>query len=72
MDSPPLKANKANTLPYSLMDLTVSPKVKIVEGEGVGVRSLAHNMLGVKGMFELQDGLRRLTSKLITHTNVHK
>jgi len=31
------------------MDLTTSPKVKIVEGKGVGMRSLAHNTLGVEG-----------------------
>jgi hypothetical protein len=35
--------------PSSLMDSTMNPKVKIVEGEGVGVRSLARNTLGVKG-----------------------
>jgi hypothetical protein len=38
--------------PSSLMDSTVSPKVKTTEGEGVGVRSLAHNTLGVKGRAE--------------------
>ncbi len=26
-----------------------SPKVKIMEGEGIGVRSLIHNTLGVEG-----------------------
>jgi len=31
------------------MDSTVSPKVKTTEGEGVGVRSLACNTLGVEG-----------------------
>jgi len=31
------------------MDLIVSPKVKTMEGEGVGVRSLARSTLGVKG-----------------------
>jgi hypothetical protein len=35
--------------PSSLMDLTMSPKMKTTEGEGVGVRSLARNILGVEG-----------------------
>jgi hypothetical protein len=33
----------------SLIDSTSSPKVKIVEGEGIGVCSLIHNTLGVEG-----------------------
>jgi hypothetical protein len=32
-----------------LMDSIASPKVKTLEGEGVGVRSLACNILGVEG-----------------------
>ncbi len=35
--------------PYSLMDSIVSPKVKTMEGEGVGAHSLAHITLGVEG-----------------------
>jgi len=31
------------------MDSIVSPKVKIMEGEGVEARSLAHNTLGEHG-----------------------
>ncbi len=31
----------------SLMDSTMSPKMKTMKGEGVGARSLAHNILGV-------------------------
>jgi hypothetical protein len=31
------------------MDSTVSPKVKIAKGEGVGARSLICNTLGVEG-----------------------
>ncbi len=38
--------------PSSLMDSTASPKVKTVEGKGVGVRSLARNILGVEGHAE--------------------
>jgi hypothetical protein len=33
----------------SLMDSTTSPKVKIADGEGVRVQSLARNILGVEG-----------------------
>jgi len=72
MGSPPMKANKVNTFPNSLIDLTLSPKMKIAEGKGIGACSLVHNTLRVRGMLELQDGLRKLTSKSITHTNVHK
>jgi len=35
--------------PNSLMDSTASPKVKTMEGVGVGVRSLVHNTSGVEG-----------------------
>jgi hypothetical protein len=35
--------------PSSLMDSIVNPKVKTMEGEGVGARSLACNTLGVEG-----------------------
>ncbi len=49
MDSPPMNANKADTFPKSLMDSTTNPKVKTLEGEGVGTCSLPHNMLGVEG-----------------------
>jgi hypothetical protein len=38
-----------DTPPSSLMDSTGSSKVKIVEGEGIGVRSLAYNTSGVEG-----------------------
>jgi hypothetical protein len=34
---------KDDAPPSSLMDSTVSPKGKIVKGEGVGACSLAHN-----------------------------
>ncbi len=40
---------KSNTPPDSCMDSTMNPKVKTAEGEGVGVRSLAHSTLGVEG-----------------------
>jgi hypothetical protein len=35
--------------PSSLMDSIVAPKVKTLEGEKVGSRSLARNILGVEG-----------------------
>jgi len=64
---------ETNTLPSSLMDSTMSPKVKIVEREGVGVRSLARNILRVERHVKaLGWGLGRLTSNLITYTNLHK
>jgi len=31
------------------MDSIVSPKMKTMEGEGIGARSQAHNILGVEG-----------------------
>jgi len=40
-----------DTLLSSLMDSTASPKLKTTEG-GVGVCSLIHNTLGVKGHAE--------------------
>jgi hypothetical protein len=61
------------TPPSSLMDSTTSPKVTTMEGEGVGVRSLAYNILGVEGCVgTLGWGLKRLTRKLITYTDLHK
>jgi hypothetical protein len=51
----------------------MNPKMKTVEGKGVGLRSLARNTSGVEGhVGALGWGLGRLTSKLITHTNLHK
>jgi len=55
------------------MDSIVSPKVKKTEGERIGVHSLAHNTSGVEGRAgALGWGLGRLTSKSITHTDLHK
>jgi hypothetical protein len=68
------KSNKEyDAPPSSLMDSTTNPKMKTMEGEGVRARSLAHNTLGVEGhVGALGWGLGRLTSKSITHTNLHK
>jgi len=49
MDSLPMKANKTNAFPNSLMDSTTSPKMKTSEGKKVGARSSAFNTLGVEG-----------------------
>ncbi len=55
------------------MDSIVSPKVKTTEGEGVGPRSLARSTLGVEGRVEAPGwGLGIMTSKSITHTDLHK
>jgi hypothetical protein len=51
----------------------VSPKVKIMEGEGVGVHSLARSTFEVEGCARAPGwGLGIMTSKSITHTNLHK
>jgi hypothetical protein len=62
-----------DTLPSSLMDLTASPKVMTMEGEGVGARSLICSTLGVEGHVRVPGWrLGRLTSKSITYMNMHK
>jgi hypothetical protein len=59
--------------PSSLMDLTTSPKVMTKKGETVGAHSLVCNTSEVEGCVgALGWGLGRLTSKSITHTNLHK
>jgi len=59
--------------PSSLMDSTMSPKVKTTEGEGVRVCSLARNISGVKGCVGAPGwGLGRLTRNSITHMDLHK
>jgi hypothetical protein len=55
------------------MDSTMSPKMKALEGEGVGARSLAHNTSRVEGCAgALGWGLGRLISKSIIHIDLHK
>jgi hypothetical protein len=55
------------------MDSIVNPKMKTTEGKKVGALSLAHSTLGVEGCVgALGWGLGRLTSKSITHMNLHK
>jgi hypothetical protein len=44
-----------------------------MKGEGVGACSLVHGTLGVEGRARAPGwGLGRVTSKLITHTDLHK
>jgi hypothetical protein len=38
----------SDAAPSSLMDSTTSPKVKTMEGEGVGAHSLAYSISGVE------------------------
>ncbi len=61
------------THPSSLMNLTSSPKMKTTEREGIRARSLVCNTSKVKGHAgALRWGLGRLTSKSITHMDMHK
>jgi len=51
----------------------MNPKVKTMEGEKIEAHSLAHNTSGVKGCVRAPRwGLKGLTSKSITHTDLHK
>jgi hypothetical protein len=55
------------------MDSIVSPKVKTMEGEGVEAHSLACSTSKVEGHAgTLRWGLKKLTNKSITHTDMHK
>jgi hypothetical protein len=55
------------------MDSTLNPKVKTTEGEGIGARSLARSTSRVEARVGAPRwGLRKLTSNLITHTDLHK
>ncbi len=57
----------------SLIDSTMSPKVKTTKGEGVGAHSLVRSTSGVEGCVGASGwGLGRLTSNSITHTDLHK
>ncbi len=44
-----IKKDSIDAPPSSLMESTMSPKVKTTEGERIGARSLACNILGVEG-----------------------
>jgi hypothetical protein len=66
--------NAINDAPSSsLMDSTMNPKVKTMEGEGVRVCSLARNTLGVEECARISGWvLGRFKSKSTTHTDLHK
>jgi hypothetical protein len=66
-----LKGIGPDAPPRSLKDSNVNPKVKTMEE--VGVHSLAHNTLGVKGRVGTSGwGLGWMTSGSIIHTDLHK
>jgi hypothetical protein len=51
----------------------MSPEVKTSEGKGVGVHSLAHNILRIEGRVGVPGwGLGQVTSRSIIHTDLHK
>jgi hypothetical protein len=55
------------------MDSTVSPKLKTMKEEGIRARSLVRSTSGVEGHAGAPgQGLGRLTSNSITHTDLHK
>ncbi len=59
--------------PSSFMDSTVSPKVKTIKEKGNGAHFLSRNTSRVEGRAGISGlGLGRLTSKSITHTDLHK
>jgi hypothetical protein len=58
--------------PHSLKDSNANLKVKTMK-EGVGVCSLAHSILGVKGRVgDLGWGLGRMTNMTTIHAGLHK
>jgi hypothetical protein len=58
---------------YKSKDENNDPKMKTLEGKGVGVCSLARNTSGVEGHAEASGwGLGRLKSKSIIHMDLHK
>jgi hypothetical protein len=59
--------------PYSLMESTTNLKVKTIEGKGIGAHSLVHSTLWVERHVGAPGWrLGRMTSKSITHMDLHK
>jgi hypothetical protein len=59
--------------PNSLINSTMSPKVKTTKEKGVGVCFLTHSISGVDGRVKaLGWGLRQVISGLIIHIGLHK
>ncbi len=55
------------------MDSIANLKVKTIEGKGIGAGSLARSTLGVEMHVGAPGwGLGRMTSKSITHMDLHK
>ncbi len=42
----------------------MSPKLKTIEGEGIGARSLVRNTSGVEGVLELWDGTKKIDKQI--------
>jgi hypothetical protein len=62
-----------DTLPNSLKDPNVNPKLKIMEEEGVGVCSLACSISKVEEHIRVSRwGLKQVTSGSIIHIDLHK
>jgi hypothetical protein len=61
------------TPPHSLKNSNANLKVKTMEEERIGVRSLARNILGVEGhVGDPRWGLGQMTSGSIIHMDLHK
>jgi hypothetical protein len=58
--------------PNSLMDSIANPKVKTTKGKKVGAHSLARTLGLKRHVGAPRLGLGRMTSKSITHTDLHK
>jgi hypothetical protein len=57
----------------SWIDSITSPKVKTMEGQGVGARSLVHSTSEVEGCARASGwGLGRVKSESIFHMDLHK
>jgi hypothetical protein len=54
------------------MDSIASLNVKTSKREGVGARSLARTTLGVEGVLELHDGIRKNDKQSLVHKYLHK
>ncbi len=62
----------SNAPPSSLMDSTVSPKLKTAKEKELGRAPQLAALRGQKGVLNFKMGLGRLTSNPLTHTDLHK
>jgi len=66
-------SNMTNAPPHSFKDSNASLNVKTMEEKGVGVHSLVRNISGVERRVGAPEwGLRRMTSRSIIYTDMHK